>query len=89
MASTVMDTFREKNNDLYEHRELLADLKNLRIVERSYGYRLGSPKGNTQEETRHGDTATALSLALFAAKSFTTHRASNSIKGNLVCNPSR
>jgi phage terminase large subunit-like protein len=88
MASAVMDSFRERTIDLYDHRELLADLKNLRIVERSYGYRLEPPKGNAQEGTRHGDTATALSLAMFAAKRFTNHRTSN-LNRELVCYPGR
>ena len=40
------------------------DLRKLQIEERSYGFRLVS----TRDEHGHGDTVTALSIALVAAK---------------------
>ena len=44
--------------------QLIEDLRQLRAVEKSYGVRLTSPKG----PSGHGDSATALSIALAAAR---------------------
>ena len=66
MATAVLEAFSNRNIDLF-HRELVADLRALRVEERSYGIRL--VPGKTESGTRHGDAATALALALLAAKS--------------------
>ncbi len=69
MASAVLDAFGRRNIDLFPHEDLIADVRNLRIKESLFGYRLESPRGG-QTGTRHGDTATALSLALHASRRF-------------------
>jgi hypothetical protein len=66
MATATLDSFRERLIELYPHRELIADLKALRVVEKSYGFRLQS--GSAPEGTRHGDAATALAIALHSIK---------------------
>lgn len=68
MASGMLDAFREGNVDLYRDETLIADLKQLRLEERAYGYRLTSPRGADGDGTAHGDAATALQLALHAAR---------------------
>jgi len=69
MASEVMSLFREKLVDLYPDQALLSDLRSLRVEERQYGFRLTSPRGtNEAGGTRHGDCASAFSLAAIAAK---------------------
>lgn len=67
IAEATMSAFTEQQIDLYESRELLADLAGLRLVEKSYGVRLESPRSSSGG-THHGDTATALSLALVEAR---------------------
>ena len=67
MASAMLEAFSNRNIDLYDHSELIADLRALRVEERRYGIRL--VPGKTELGTRHGDAATALALALLAAKS--------------------
>ncbi len=64
MCSAVLEAFTESNIGLYNHPRLIADLKALRVVEKSYGVRLESPRGLNG----HGDCATALAIALNLAK---------------------
>ncbi|HEX5446525.1 MAG TPA: terminase large subunit [Pirellulales bacterium] len=66
MATSVLDVFGARQIDLYPHEQLLADLRALRVEEKSYGLRLTSPRG----PTGHGDCATALALAIHASRSF-------------------
>lgn len=66
MATSMLDAFSSRNIELYEHPQLLADLRNLRIEEKSYGVRLTSPRG----PAGHGDAATALALSIFASRQF-------------------
>jgi phage terminase large subunit-like protein len=66
MAQVTLDCFREKSIELYPHDQLTADLKSMRIVEKSYGWRL--QPGSSQDGTPHGDASTALALALHASK---------------------
>ena len=68
MAQAVLEGFRERTFTMYPHGILSADLKRLRVEERASGYRLAASRTNTGEGTRHADAATALSLALVAAK---------------------
>jgi phage terminase large subunit-like protein len=64
MATATLEAFSEKLLSLFHDPQLIADLRALRIEERSYGVRLTSPRG----PSGHGDSATALSIALLAAK---------------------
>ena len=62
---------------------LLADLRALRVVERSYGVRLDSPRGING----HGDCATALAIALHVAKSNTSRLANATAARRLITYP--
>jgi hypothetical protein len=64
MATATLEAFSERLLALYPHERLLGDLRALRCEERQYGVRLTSPRG----PSGHGDAATALSIALHAAK---------------------
>jgi phage terminase large subunit-like protein len=66
MATATLDAFRERQIELFPHTELVADLKAMRVVEKSYGFRLAP--GSAPEGTRHGDAATALAIALHSIK---------------------
>ncbi len=60
MANTLLDVFRSRRIQLYDHPRLIADLNRLQIEEKSYGYRLSA----TRNEDGHADLATALAIAL-------------------------
>ena len=60
----TLEAFSERQLDLYPDPQLRADLHSLRVVEKSYGVRLDSPRG----VNGHGDCATALAIALHLAK---------------------
>lgn len=80
MASGMLTAFRERTLELYNHAELIADLKAMRITEKANGgYRLTMARGN-DEGTAHGDAATALAIAL---------EASRAIRGDSTCASSR
>lgn len=80
MASGMLTAFRERQLSLYDHAELLADLKAMRITEKANGgYRLEMARGN-EEGTSHGDAATSLAIAL---------EASRAIRGDSTCASSR
>ena len=66
MATAVLEGFSERNVEMFNHPQLIADLRALRVEEKYYGIRL--VPGQTPAGTRHGDAATALALALLAAK---------------------
>ena len=63
MCSAVLEAFHGQIA-IYKHRILIDDLKALRVSERSYGVRLESPRG----PSGHGDSATALAIALHLAR---------------------
>jgi len=65
MASAVVEGFRDRRIELYPEPALLHDLRGLRVVERSFGYRLDA----TRDKHGHSDRAIALALALLAARS--------------------
>ncbi len=67
LATTVLSEFRGHTIDLLNDPILAADLRNLRVASRSYGFRLESPT-NANGGTPHGDSATALALAIRAAR---------------------
>lgn len=60
MATHLLDVFRSRRIELFEHPALIADLGRLTIEEKSYGHRLSA----TRTEQGHADLATALAIAL-------------------------
>jgi phage terminase large subunit-like protein len=82
MASILLDGFNQRQIELYSHPKLLADLRALRVEEKSYGVRLTSPRG----PNGHGDAATALAIALLIAKRY-AFSAPTRINGPLICWP--
>lgn len=63
MASELIQSFNDRRVELYPHEDLRRELKKLRVEEKSYGFRLVSPR----DEHGHGDIASAFSIALIAA----------------------
>ena len=59
-----MDGFRDGRIELYDDEDLLRDLRSMSLVERSYGFRLESPR---TREGGHGDAGQAYVLALHGA----------------------
>jgi hypothetical protein len=88
-ASAVLDVFRERLIDLFPCDPLLADLRACQVAERSYGYRIVSPKISNMNthQTAHGDCSTSFQLALLAARR-TVLRSPRDISGDLVVWPS-
>lgn len=82
MAQSTLEVFNERLIDVPDNEALLTDLRKLRIVEKSYGIRLDSPRG----PSGHGDTATGLAVALHTAKRLLWHGIST-VQGELVCYP--
>lgn len=70
MCSATLEAFNDRQIDIFDHPSLLADLRALRVEERAYGVRLVSPRNAGGDATKHGDTATALALALLAARRY-------------------
>ena len=60
IASATIEAFNDRRLDLYEDDDLRRDLYRLRIEERSYGFRLVSPR----DSSGHGDVASAFTFAL-------------------------
>ncbi len=85
MASVVSEAFSQRQIGLFPHDQLLGDLSDLRIEEKSYGVRLVSPRGTNG----HGDSATALSIAMLLAKKFqaTWTMRARGVSGPLLCWP--
>lgn len=81
MCSVVLESFVERNIQLFPDANLLNDLRNLKIVEKSYGVRLESPRG----PNGHGDSATALAICLHLAKNVQSHLATFSPDRKLIC----
>jgi hypothetical protein len=82
LASAVMSAFQERRLALFPHEQLSRDLRALRLVEKSYGVRLESPRG----PDGHGDAATALALGLHGVRSI-EHRPPSTVPGELICYP--
>lgn len=59
-AALTIQLFNDRRLSLYECADLRRDLNKLRVEEKSYGYRLTSPR----DATGHGDTFSAFALAL-------------------------
>ncbi|HWL10870.1 MAG TPA: hypothetical protein VNQ76_20855, partial [Planctomicrobium sp.] len=64
MATATLEAFNSRNISLFLNDELIGDLKRLRVEERSYGFRLVSPRTGAG----HGDLATAFQLAVLGTK---------------------
>lgn len=64
MAQTLMELMRRRELDLYRDDLLLADLRQLRILERAGGFRFEAPR----TAQGHCDRAIALALATFASR---------------------
>jgi hypothetical protein len=64
MATVTIEAFSERAIELYDHDELLSDLRALRVVEKSYGWRLEPQR----DGSGHGDRAIGLALGLLSAK---------------------
>jgi len=68
-ATTLIEAFQQRLIDLYPHDHLLADIGALQLQEKSYGVRLVSPRYSQEGSgTAHGDTTSALSIALNAVR---------------------
>jgi len=93
MATVTLDAFRDRNITIPSLQpgadDLVADLHQLKYVERQQGFKLTSDRHNRDEGTRHGDSATALQLALTAASDFGGGAGSRvcRIEGPLLCWP--
>lgn len=76
MATATLDAFQNRRIDLFNHPDLLADLRALRVKEKQYGFRLESARRTSDDEsgTRHADSATALCIGLFLAGKSSTAR---------------
>lgn len=65
-AASLLEVIRDRRLAIDAgSRELIADLRRARITEKSYGYRVESPR---DAATGHGDSLSALSIALAVAK---------------------
>jgi len=63
IASRVLEVFNDRRLVLYEDPNLRRDLMKLRFEERSYGFRLTSPR----DQQGHGDTFSAFANAVLCA----------------------
>ncbi len=63
IAARLIEAFTDRRLDLFDEANLKRDLLKLRVEERSYGYRLVSPR----DEYGHGDLASAFGMALLTA----------------------
>jgi len=63
LATTLIEAMNDGRLDLYPNTLLEKQLRRLRVVERSYGFRLESPR----DSSGHGDLASAFAYALLAA----------------------
>jgi len=82
MAASLLENFRTRCVDLYADAELLAELKRIRIEEKSYGYRLQA----NRTVDGHADRATAMVLAMLGAKR-SPWRRTQTVIGELVLWP--
>jgi phage terminase large subunit-like protein len=84
MATCLLTAFAEQQLAIWEDPALLSDLRNARVVERQTGnIRIQSPKNAGGDATGHGDTVSALMLALVGIRRL-SHPVSV-VNGPLVC----
>ena len=67
----MIEAFADRRLDLYPDPDLKRDINRLRVEERSYGFRLVSPR----DEHGHGDLGSAFSFAMLAASEIAGQRA--------------
>lgn len=81
VAGLLIECFTDRRIKLYDYEPLRIDLHKLRVEEKSYGFRLVSPR----DGDGHGDTATALGLALYMGHQLAGQKAivAGSILGQL------
>lgn len=70
MATVLIEAFNDHRCELFEHPDLRRDLIRFRIEERSYGFRLVSPK----DQHGHGDVGSAFTLALVSGMELANKR---------------
>lgn len=70
MATSLIEAFSDRRVQLFHDPDLRRDLEHLRIEERSYGYRLTSPR----DRYGHGDLGNAFALAVLAATDYAGKR---------------
>ncbi len=63
VATTLIEAFADRRLEIFEDADLRRDLRRLRVEERSYGFRLTSPR----DEHGHGDSVSAFGSALLVA----------------------
>jgi hypothetical protein len=68
-CGAMLEAFQNRSIELYNFEPLLADLRAIRIEERSYGCRLVSPRG----PNGHGDRATAMSIGMAICQEIPDH----------------
>jgi phage terminase large subunit-like protein len=81
-AAELMRVFGDGMVDLYPDENLLRDLRAARVTEKSYGFRIESPR----DAAGHGDTLSAFNLALLAARRL-DYTMPAPVAGELVCWP--
>jgi phage terminase large subunit-like protein len=69
-ASALLECFSGENIDVLNDARLEHDLRAARVVEKSYGWRIESPR----DTHGHGDSLTALQLAVVAARAIVAMR---------------
>jgi phage terminase large subunit-like protein len=67
-AAALLEAFNTRSLDLYDHPQLLRDLRQARLEEKSYGVRIVSPEVNGS----HGDVLSAFTIALAIAREVVT-----------------
>jgi phage terminase large subunit-like protein len=80
MATAVIEAFNDRRLELYDDADLKRDLSRMRVVEKSYGFRIESPR----DGLGHGDLGTAFMLALLAASELASKRI---VKAGVVTDP--
>lgn len=83
MAQEVMQHFNNGSIEIVNDSDLIRDLTNLTIAEKSYGYSL---QARRTAEHGHSDRAFALATALLGLKRF-SHTASHKLDRQLICYP--
>jgi terminase large subunit-like protein len=86
-ATATVESFQQRMIDLYDHADLIADLRRLQLRDSGLKVRLISPEigANDGAGTGHGDTASALSFAISEAKSGKFHLAELDPSYTLIC----
>lgn len=73
MATAMLESFADRRLHLFDDDDLKRDLSRMRVVEKSYGFRIESPR----DASGHGDMGSAFQLALLAASELAAKRKVN------------